>query len=143
MNVHARAPFASGMNSRMLALATWRYLVILFLASIATSSGAYKPNEISVISFGAKPDSGLDATPAFKKAIEAATKLKDSLVKNTKYFKWTLSSASLQPAVGSKWIWMVHFDAVYQGPSSGIAPYLEIVVHMNGVAVQPQVRDYK
>ena len=78
-----------------------------------------------------------------KKAIEAATKMKDSLVKDTKDFKWTFVSATLQPVSDSKWVWMVHFDAVYRGPSSGIPNHLRIVVHMNGTAVQPQVREDK
>lgn len=76
-----------------------------------------------------------------RKAIVIATKLKDKLVKDSVEFKWKLQRASLTPAVNDKWYWLVHFDAEFQGGSSGIPNHLRLVVLMDGTAVEPIVKN--
>ncbi len=78
-----------------------------------------------------------------RKAIKLANEMKDSLVKDSKDFKWTLQSASLEPAGDGKWYWLVHYDAVFQGSSTGIPNRLRLVILMDGTVIKPVVRDVK
>jgi hypothetical protein len=51
---------------------------------------------------------------------------------------WRLSNVQLRPVHGpGRWIYLVGFDEPAPGPMGGIGQTLEIVVLMNGVAVQP------
>jgi hypothetical protein len=73
-----------------------------------------------------------------RKAIRLANKMKDSLVKDSKDYKWKLQSASLQPSDAGKWYWLVHYDAEFQGAgSTGVPDHLRLVVLMDGTVVKP------
>jgi hypothetical protein len=78
-----------------------------------------------------------------RKAIVIATKLKDKLVKDSDDFTWKLQHASLTPADDDKWYWLVHFDAEFQGVSTGIPNHLRLVVLMDGTAIEPTVRNQR
>jgi len=78
-----------------------------------------------------------------RKAIKLADGMKDSLVKDSKDFKWTLRSASLQPAGAGKWFWLVYYEAEFQGVSTGIPNYLRLVVLMDGTVIKPDVKENK
>lgn len=75
-----------------------------------------------------------------RKAIRLANKMKDSLVKDSKDYKWKLQSASLHPSGAGKWYWLVHYDAEYQGSgSTGVPSHLRLVVLMDGTIIKPVV----
>jgi hypothetical protein len=79
-----------------------------------------------------------------KKALKAANKMKDSLVKDNDKFKWSLHSLALTPARGDRWYWMAEYRAhVRRGGSSGPPRSLRLVVLMDGKAIQPKVSDDK
>lgn len=78
-----------------------------------------------------------------RKAIALANELKDSLVKDSDDFKWTLQSASLQPAGDGKWYWLLHYDAIFRGASTGIPNHLRLVVLMDGTVIKPGIRDHR
>jgi len=73
-------------------------------------------------------------------AMKLANGMKDTLVKDSEDFKWTLKATSLQPAGNGKWYWLVHYDAEFPG-STGIPNHLRLVVLMDGTAIQPVVKD--
>jgi len=75
-----------------------------------------------------------------KNAIRMARELKDTLVKDSKDFKWKLDTATLHP-LNRKWIWLVQFNAQYQGPSSGYPNHLQFVILMDGTIIKPTIRD--
>jgi hypothetical protein len=78
-----------------------------------------------------------------KKAIKLATEMKDSLVKDSKDFKWSLESTSLRPASGDKWYWLVSYEARFQGAgSTGVPHNLRLIVLMDGKVIKPEVRKY-
>jgi hypothetical protein len=78
-----------------------------------------------------------------RKAIKLATKMKDSLVKDSKDFKWELQSAALEPAGNDKWLWIVCYQAVFSGASVSSVPHLRLAVLMDGKVVKPEVKDRK
>jgi hypothetical protein len=74
-----------------------------------------------------------------KEAKRLATKMKDSLVKDNETYWWGLESLTLRP-LSDKWIWVVTFRAhVRKGISTGPATELDIVVMMDGTAIEPQL----
>lgn len=77
-----------------------------------------------------------------RKAIKLANEMKDSLVKDSKRYKWVLQFASLYPTGEGKWYWLVHYDAEFQGGSTGIPNHLQLVVLMDGTVITPLVKDY-
>jgi hypothetical protein len=136
--------------SRFLAAA----VAVVFLASAARAeitlwSYAFaKKYTVTII------DEALKKSPAWendaenpplsaKKAIKLANEIKDSLVKDSKDFKWKLRSASLEPAGEDKWYWLINYEAQFQGFSSGIPNHLRLVVLMDGTVVKPEVKDDK
>ena len=74
-----------------------------------------------------------------REAITLATKLRASLVKDTKKFTWNFESARLTPAGGDKWFWHVYYQAHFEGGSSGYPHELSLVVLMDGTVVTPTV----
>src|SRR5262245_57602330 len=46
-----------------------------------------------------------------RKAISAATKLKNRLVQDSKQMRWEFESATLIPIAGNQWIWMIKYEA--------------------------------
>ena len=76
-----------------------------------------------------------------KKAIKLATEMKDSLVKDSKNYKWTLTSARLEPAGGGKWYWLIYYEAQFP-IGTGIPDHLRLVVLMDGKVIKPEVRKY-
>lgn len=78
-----------------------------------------------------------------RKAIRLANEMKDSLVTDSKDFKWKLQNASLQPADAGKWYWLVHYDAEFQGGSTGRPDNLRLVVLMDGTVIKPVIKDQR
>jgi len=78
---------------------------------------------------------------AAKKAIDLATKMKDSLVKDGKQYKWELDSLELRQTPFSRWLWVAKYQARFQGMSTGIPHELDIVVMMDGTVIKPEVLD--
>jgi hypothetical protein len=98
------------------------------------------------------PDEALEKSPSWKddaenpplsakKAIKLATEMKDSLVKDSKNYKWTLTSARLEPAGGGKWYWLIYYEAQFP-IGTGIPDHLRLVVLMDGKVIKPEVRKY-
>ena len=77
-----------------------------------------------------------------RKALKAANKMKDSLVKDAKGFKWRLVSLDLTPADGERWYWIAHYKALTQ-KGTGRPPSLKLVVLMDGRAVKPVISDHR
>jgi hypothetical protein len=76
-----------------------------------------------------------------KKAIKLANEMKDSLVEDSKDYKWKLDEATLKPAGGEKWYWLIRYEAQFQGGASiGVPPFLCLVVLMDGKVVKPEVK---
>ena len=77
-------------------------------------------------------------------AIKLADETKDSLVKDSKDYKWVLRSASLElvPDSGGKWFWLVNYEAEFQGGFSGVPYGLRLAVLMDGKVVKPEVKEY-
>lgn len=76
-----------------------------------------------------------------KKAIKLANEMKDSLVKDSKDYKWKLDEATLKPAGDEKWYWLIRYEAQFQGAASiGVPPFLCLVVLMDGKVVKPEVK---
>jgi hypothetical protein len=100
------------------------------------------------------PREALDKSPSWnddadnpplsaRKAIKLATQMKDSLVKDSKDFKWVLSTASLEPVGDDKWFWLINFEAQFQGGLlDGHPHFLRLVVLMDGTVIKPQVKNY-
>jgi hypothetical protein len=118
-------------------------------AEIVLASYAFSKQYIVTIS-----DEALEKSPTWKddadnppvsarKAIELANETKDALVKDSKQFKWRLGSASLRPAGKGKWYWLVYYEALFQGVSTGFPHHLRLVVLMDGKVIKPEVRDRK
>jgi hypothetical protein len=82
-------------------------------------------------------------------AIKAATAIKNSLVKDSGRFTWTLTSLSLRtltsPPTSRSWYWVAHFYAVPNlRPGEGLGGGLDdlyIVVLMNGTALKPIIKN--
>jgi hypothetical protein len=73
------------------------------------------------------------------KAIALATKMKDSLVKDSDGFTWQLMYLELQPMDGGRWFWGVMFEAIPEnGPGRQIHT-LCVVALMDGTVVKPRV----
>jgi hypothetical protein len=79
-----------------------------------------------------------------RKAIKLADDTKDSLVKDSKDYKWVLRSASLElvPDSGGKWFWLVNYEAEFQRGGSGVPFGLRLAVLMDGKVVKPEVKEY-
>lgn len=75
-----------------------------------------------------------------RRAIELATAMKDSLVKDSDSWKWKLRSASLEPIDGH-WFWEISFEGKFDGFLEGRPPNLRLVVLMDGTVVKPLVKD--
>jgi hypothetical protein len=88
---------------------------------------------------------GADENPPLsaKKALEAANKMKDSLVSDTKGIKWVLESLALAPSAGARWYWTATYRAACAPGygASGPPITLTLVILMNGTAIQPKVSD--
>jgi hypothetical protein len=77
---------------------------------------------------------------AARKAMRLADRLKDKLVKDNDKYRWKREEAALQEAGEGQWYWVVSYKAVYRGRcSSGVAPFLHLVVLMDGTVVEPKV----
>ena len=75
-----------------------------------------------------------------KKAIKLANDMKDSLVKDGKSFKWILESASLKPARGDRWYWLLNYEVEFEGAHVGPPQNLRLIVLMDGTVIKPEVR---
>jgi hypothetical protein len=76
-----------------------------------------------------------------RKAIKLANETKDSLVKDSKDYKWKLRDAALTPAGDEKWYWVIYYEAEFRGgASTGTPHFLRLVVLMDGKVVKPEVR---
>lgn len=131
-----------------------RYMIAYGLVACAASNASA---QIYSYAFGTKYEvtisrNALEKSPAWehsadnppvspRKAIDLANAIKDSLVKDTTRHEWRLVSASLVPAnAPGKWYWLVRYEAhVRVGGSSGIPDHLQLVVLMDGKAIQPKV----
>ena len=75
-----------------------------------------------------------------RNAIQKASKLKDTIVVDTKNEKWVLRSAALCPFHGEKWYWLIHFEAQPLGFGlAGVPSNLILAVLMDGTVVKPEV----
>jgi hypothetical protein len=74
-----------------------------------------------------------------KRALDLAGKSKARLVKDAEEYAWKMTSASLVPARGDRWYWLVEYTAVFKGSFSGIRPYVLFVVLMDGTVVEPEL----
>jgi hypothetical protein len=77
-----------------------------------------------------------------KKARDLAEKMKDSLVKDSKKWKWHLPSLELCHMF-ARWFWVAKYHATFQGAYSGPPQTLYIVVMMDGTVIQPDVTERK
>jgi hypothetical protein len=79
-----------------------------------------------------------------KSAIKFANEMKDSLVKDSNGYKWTLKSLSLMPGETGKWYWLAEYTAGFHQPSTGIhIPHnLRLAVLMDGTVIKPLVADH-
>jgi hypothetical protein len=79
-----------------------------------------------------------------RKAIKAASKMKDSLVKSSKEYRWYLDSCSLVPAGDDRWYWTVKYAPLFQAFSSaGHRNSLTLIIAMDGTVITPEVSDCK
>ncbi|WP_254507973.1 hypothetical protein [Anatilimnocola floriformis] len=80
-----------------------------------------------------------------RKALQLALAMKNSLVKDQDNFKWQLKSAELTPTFDrpGKWYWLVTYEAIFQGGSTGMPPHLRLVVLMDGTVIKPVIKDQK
>jgi hypothetical protein len=78
-----------------------------------------------------------------RKAIKLANEMKDSLVQDSKGYKWELQSASLEPADDDKWYWLINYEAHKPGLSNRRPDNLRVAVLMDGTVVKPEVKDNK
>lgn len=76
-----------------------------------------------------------------RKVIKLATKVKDSLVKDDRHYRWQLDSAELHHWGGDYWYWVTTYQAYFKGPGAWSGPpiLLRLVVLMDGTAVKPDV----
>jgi hypothetical protein len=84
-------------------------------------------------------DDGAENPPLSAKQAKAlATQMKDSVVKDSDTHWWGLHGLTLRPMDG-KWIWVVTFrEHTRNGISTGPATELDIVVMMDGTALEPK-----
>lgn len=79
-----------------------------------------------------------------RKAIELATKLREKLVKDDDQYQWSFKEAALHKMAWDRWTWEVLFEArVKEGGSTGIPPYLNIMILMDGTVVEPTIKEMK
>jgi hypothetical protein len=79
---------------------------------------------------------------AAKKAIKLANEMRDTLVNDTKDYKWIIRDVSLVPDGDGKWYWLVNYEARFPFMASGVPPNLRLVVLMDGTVIRPEVKDY-
>jgi hypothetical protein len=91
----------------------------------------------------------LERTPAWRPALDgpplsagralaAADAVAAELLTDTADFKWELVRVELVPMRGNKWIWIMCYEAAFQGGSGTGAPFfLHVPVLMDGTVVQP------
>lgn len=129
-------------------------LTLAVLAAVAGAEirvGSSSPGKLHLVTI---TDEALKNTPSWKddaenppfpagKAIKLANEMKDSLVQDTEDFRWELQTATLTPAGGGKWYWVVEYEFASKGRISiSGRPYtLRLVVLMDGTIEKPVVKD--
>lgn len=80
-----------------------------------------------------------------RRALQLAAEMKDKLGIGDADWKWEFESASLKHVDGDAWYWQVSYEGRNKGDISiiGIAPFLRLVVLMDGTVVKPVVTDDK
>jgi hypothetical protein len=132
--------------------------ITAILLVVTPASGAGVRIEINSYGLGKRyavvvTQAALDKAPAWKaeaddpplparKAMKLAGATKDRLVQDTKDWVWRQASAALEESTDGRWYWLVSYEArPRDGLLSGVAPYLRLVVLMDGTVVKPKVSD--
>jgi hypothetical protein len=77
-----------------------------------------------------------------RKALQSADALSNKLIGKKADYRRYLEGVCLKP-MGDGWVWIVRFEWLPEGASTGVPDDLIIVVLMNGTTIQPEVRDWK
>jgi hypothetical protein len=121
---------------------------------VLVTPGAANADEAPKSFFSTLTDEALKKTPSWaqgaenppvsaRAAIQLATAVKDSLVKDSKDWKWHpwycihLEHKDL-PTIGRKWYWRIRFEARFKdGKSTGVPYTVEVIVLMDGTTIKP------
>jgi hypothetical protein len=76
-----------------------------------------------------------------KRAIQLASAIKESLVRDTEDWEWRLESAALKTH-GDKWYWLIRYQAHSKTGAAATRsdPHLVLPVLMDGSAIKPRSR---
>ena len=89
-----------------------------------------------------KVDADTPPIPA-RTAMKLAAAMKGKLVKIPDGGRWELTSMLLVDARAGQWYWQANYEWRRNGASTGVPPYLRLVVLMDGTVIEPEAIEYK